>query len=134
MGLKKYFSDWNTVLEKTSEIIYLILLSLKEDNFFFKLKRISLWVILRIYYATAQTFISLIQRKRKQSRNFFKSKKIFFDRITMHKFVWFKEILFKSKILFSGYKVWKRTIFLEIYIITLSIIIKNQSFIQLRKF
>ena len=32
----------------------------------------------------------------KQSRNFFKSKNLFSDRIAMHKFVWFKEILFES--------------------------------------
>ena len=35
------------------------------------------------------SFVSLIQRKKK-SRNFFKSKKIFFDHIAMHKFVEFK--------------------------------------------
>ena len=70
LDLKKYFFNLNTVLEKTWEIIYLILLSVNEDNFFFKLKKIFLWVTLLMHYATAQTFISLIQRK-----NLFKSKK-----------------------------------------------------------
>ena len=49
-----------------------------------------------MYYAAAQTFISLIQTK-KILRNLFKSKKLFFDCIAMHQFVWLKEILFESK-------------------------------------
>ena len=43
---KKKF-DLNTEQEKTWEIISLILLSLNEDNFFFKLKKIFLWDTLR---------------------------------------------------------------------------------------
>ena len=39
-----------------------------------------------MYFATEQTFISLIQRK-KQSRNFFKSKKLFLDRIAIFFFI-----------------------------------------------
>ena len=38
-----------------------------------------------LYYATAQTFISLIQRK-KESENFFRSKKLLFDRLAIQKF------------------------------------------------
>ena len=41
-------------------------------------------------------------RIKKESISFCKSKKLFFDCIAMHKFVWFKEILFESKKLFSG--------------------------------
>ena len=40
-----------------------------------------------MYYVTAQTFIRLIQREKKQSRNYFESKKLFFDRIATHKFL-----------------------------------------------
>ena len=68
--------------------------------FFFKLKRIFLWVALRMYLATAQTFISSIQRK-KQLRNFFKSKKLFFSRIAIHKFIYFFKICFESKKILS---------------------------------
>ena len=98
-----------------------------------------------MYYATAQTFISLIQgkktikkflwieenisvnhiahvlgdraniyffnsKKKKQSRDFFESKKLFFDRIAKHKFVWFKEISFEAKKLFFvgvPFRSWK---------------------------
>ena len=42
------------------------------------------------------------KRKKKQSRNFFKSKKLFFYRIALSKFIWFKVIIFESKKLFSG--------------------------------
>ena len=69
--LKKYFFNSNTILEKTTEKIHLILLFFNKDNFFFKLKKIFLWVILRMYYATVQTFISLIHRK-KTIKFFFK--------------------------------------------------------------
>ena len=44
-------------------------------------------------YATTQTFISYIQRK-KQLRNFFKLKKLFFNRIAIRKFALFKETFF----------------------------------------
>ena len=40
-------------------------ITLNEKKFFFKLKKIFLWIKLRMYYATAYTFISLIQRKKK---------------------------------------------------------------------
>ena len=39
-------------------------ITVNEGNFFFKLKNIFLWITLSMYYATAQTFISLIQRKK----------------------------------------------------------------------
>ena len=42
---------------------------------------------------TAQTIIFKF-KENNQSRNLFNSKKLFFDRIAMHKFVWFKEKLF----------------------------------------
>ena len=42
-------------------------------------------------------------REKKQWRNFFKSRKLFFDRTAMYKFGWSKEIFFESKKLFSGY-------------------------------
>ena len=54
-----------------------------------------------MYYATAQTFVSLIQRKKK-SRNFFESQKLFFARIAMHKSVWLKKKLYQLNKLFSG--------------------------------
>ena len=69
-------------------------LSLNEDNFFFKFKKIFPWVTLRMYYETAEAFISLIQRK-KQARNFFESKKLFSDHIAICKFAWFKETFFR---------------------------------------
>ena len=53
--------------------------------FFFELKKIFLWVTLRLYYATTQTFISLIHRKRK----------------TIKKYLWIKEIYICSKGLFQ---------------------------------
>ena len=84
--MKEYLFDFNTIPAKTKEIIYLILLSLNKDNVFLKLKKIFLRITLCMYFATAYTFISLNQRKKK-SKNFFKSKKLFFERIAMHKFV-----------------------------------------------
>ena len=47
--LREYFFDSNAVLAKTSEIIYIILWSLNEYNFCFKLKKIFLWVTLRMF-------------------------------------------------------------------------------------
>ena len=55
-----------------------------------------------MYDATAKTFIYLIQRK-KQSRNFFKVKTLFFDRIAMHKFVWSKKFCWNSWNSFIGW-------------------------------
>ena len=48
---------------------------------------------------------SLNSKKKEKLRNFFELRKIFFNRIGMHNFVWFKEILFELKKLFSGCKI-----------------------------
>ena len=77
-------------------------ITLNEENFFSELKKIFLRITLHIYYATAQSLISLIQWKKKQSRNLFKLKKLLFYRIAKHIFLWSKDNFFKSKKLFSG--------------------------------
>ena len=70
--------------------------TLNEENVFFKFKKIFLWITLHMQYVTVQTFISLITRK-KQSRNFLKSKKLSFDFIAMHKCFWPKESLLSQR-------------------------------------
>ena len=105
---KKLFSV-STLLTNTQTKIYLISLSLNEDNYFFKLKKIFLLVTLRMLYATAQIFIFLIQRKKKLE-NFFCIKETFLlpyrnaqIRSIQKNFVWIKETFF-----------WlKRAVFLE---------------------
>ena len=42
-------------------------------------------------------YIHFLIQIKKQSRNFFTSKKFFFNPIAMHKFLWFKEIFFWIK-------------------------------------
>ena len=56
----------------------------------------------RIDQGDDSSLVSIKEFKGKKSRNFFKSKKIFCDRIAMHKFVWFKEFFFELKKLLSG--------------------------------
>ena len=48
-----------------------------------------------------KNYMEGLNSRNKQSRNFFISKKFFFNRIAMHKFVRFKAISFGSKKLFS---------------------------------
>ena len=50
---------------------------MNEDKCFFKSKNRFLWVTLRMYYATAQTFISLIQRKRTMKNSLWIKKSFF---------------------------------------------------------
>ena len=77
-------------------------ITLNEDKFFFKLKKISLLIALHMHLCDRADIHFLNSKKKKQSRNFIKSKKLFFDRIAMHKFVWLKVMFFESKKLSSG--------------------------------
>ena len=75
-------------------------LSLIERDFFFD--RISKKCFFDSKKLLSQCIYFFSSKKKKQSRNFLESKKLFFGRIAMHKFCWFKEIFFESKKLFSG--------------------------------
>ena len=55
-------------------------------------------------FADIHVFVS---NEKKQSRNFFTSKKFFFNRIAMYKFVWFKDIFFKPKKK-NIYAIWEK--------------------------
>ena len=99
---KKIYFWFKYTIDKNVRNNIFNFVTLNKENLFFKLKKIFLWITLHVYYATAQKFISLIQRKNKETKNFSNSKKLFFERIAMHQFVWFKEIVFESKKLFSG--------------------------------
>ena len=59
---------------------------MNEEHFFFKLKKNFLYITLRMNY-------------------FFKLKKLFFDRIAMHKFVFFKTFILNQRNLLSGYTI-----------------------------
>ena len=75
---------------------------MNKENFFFKLKKIFLWITLSMYLCDCADNHFNNSKRKKQSRNFFKSKKLFFDRIAKHKFIWYKEICFELKKIFSG--------------------------------
>ena len=45
-----------------------MLLFLYQYKFFFKLIKIFLWITLRIYFATAKTFIFLIKKKKRKNQ------------------------------------------------------------------
>ena len=98
--LKKYFFlfKYNTGRNLKNNLFNFIIS--KRRQFFFKFKKILLWTTLRMYLCDCADIHSLDSKKKKQLKNLFKSKKLFFDRIAMHKVVWFKEIFFKSKKLF----------------------------------
>ena len=104
---------------------------MNEDNFFFKLKKIFPWVTLRTYYATAQTFISVIQ-KIKIIKKFLCIKETFIwpysnaqISLIQRKNVWIKETFFyptvivkytvKEKISLNWRKFfWFKTIFFNV--------------------
>ena len=69
----KYFFDSNTIPTKPYEIIYLIILSLNEDNFFFNSKKIFLLITLLMYLCDCADIHFLNSKKKKQSRNFIDS-------------------------------------------------------------
>ena len=55
-----------------------------------------------VLYATVQTFIFFIQREKNNQEDSLNQRNLSSAGVAMHKFVWFKEICFESKKLFSG--------------------------------
>ena len=62
---KIFFFGSNTVLAKTKELIHVVLLPWTKNFVFIELNKIFLLITLCMYYATVYTFISLIERRKK---------------------------------------------------------------------